>query len=213
MNIQTSKQIVLATGNQGKVAEMQSSLQEFGFEVLPQSQFEIPEAIEDGLTFVENAIIKARHACALTGLPSIADDSGLEVDALLGAPGIYSSRYANEVPIEERGNSANNAKLLKEMTGQENRAARFQCVIVFMRHEADPTPIICQGTWNGLIAESLSGANGFGYDPLFYIAELKCSSAELAPEEKKPLSHRGQALAQLKAALQLQPWEHIRVIN
>ena len=205
MNIQTSKQVVLATGNQGKVAEMQSSLQEFGFEVLPQSQFEIPEAIEDGLTFVENAIIEARHACALTGLPSIADDSGLEVDALLGAPGIYSSRYASEVPAEERGNSANNAKLLKEMSSQENRAARFQCVIVFMRHEADPTPIICQGTWNGLIAESLSGANGFGYDPLFYIPELKCSSAELAPEEKKSLSHRGQALAQLKAALQLRP--------
>ena len=198
----TKKQVVLATGNPGKIAEMQRELQEFGFEVLPQSQFNIPEAIEDGLSFVENAIIKARHACKLTGLPAIADDSGLEVDALLGAPGIYSSRYANELPENQQGDAANNAKLLTELTGIKNRSARFQCVIVFMQHDKDPTPIICQGTWEGSISENLTGSNGFGYDPLFYIAQFNCSSADLPSEQKKRLSHRGAALAQLKAELQ-----------
>ena len=198
----TKKQVVLATGNPGKIAEMQRELQEFGFEVLPQSQFNIPEAIEDGLSFVENAIIKARHACKLTGLPAIADDSGLEVDALLGAPGIYSSRYANELPENQQGDAANNAKLLTELKGIKNRSARFQCVIVFMQHDKDPTPIICQGAWEGSISESLTGSNGFGYDPLFYIAQFNCSSADLPPEQKKRLSHRGAALAQLKAELQ-----------
>ena len=198
----TKKQVVLATGNPGKITEMQRELQEFGFEVLPQSQFNIPEAIEDGLSFVENAIIKARHACKLTGLPAIADDSGLEVDALLGAPGIYSSRYANELPENQQGDAANNAKLLTELKSIKNRSARFQCVIVFMQHDKDPTPIICQGTWDGSISESLTGSNGFGYDPLFYIAQFNCSSADLPPEQKKRLSHRGAALAQLKAELQ-----------
>ena len=198
----TKKQVVLATGNPGKITEMQRELQEFGFEVLPQSQFNIPEAIEDGLSFVENAIIKARHACKLTGLPAIADDSGLEVDALLGAPGIYSSRYANELPENQQGDAANNAKLLAELKSIKNRSARFQCVIVFMQHDKDPTPIICQGTWDGSISESLTGSNGFGYDPLFYIAQFNCSSADLPPEQKKRLSHRGAALAQLKAELQ-----------
>ena len=200
----TNKKVVLATGNLGKVAEMQQTLQEFGFEVLPQSQFNIPEAIEDGLSFVENAIIKARHACALTGLPAIADDSGLEVDALLGAPGIYSSRYANDLPEDEQRDAANNTKLLAALKDETNRSARFQCVLVFMLHEKDPTPIICQGTWEGIIAQQPSGENGFGYDPLFYVAEFGCNSAELSPEQKKRLSHRGAALAQLKAELQSQ---------
>ena len=200
----TNKKVVLATGNIGKVAEMQQTLQEFGFEVLPQSQFNIPEAIEDGLSFVENAIIKARHACALTGLPAIADDSGLEVDALLGAPGIYSSRYADDLPESEQGDAANNTKLLTALKDETNRSARFQCVIVFMLHEKDPTPIICQGTWEGTISQQPSGENGFGYDPLFYVAEFGCNSAELSPEQKKRLSHRGAALAQLKAELQSQ---------
>ena len=197
-----NKQVVLATGNNGKVAEMQQALQKFGFEVLPQSQFNIPEAVENGLSFVENAIIKARHACALTGLPAIADDSGLEVDALMGAPGIYSSRYANELPESEQGDTANNAKLLAALEGKKNRSARFQCVLVFMRHEKDPTPIICQGTWGGIIAVTASGNNGFGYDPIFYVPELDCTSADLTREQKKRLSHRGVALAQLKAELQ-----------
>lgn len=200
----TNKKVVLATGNIGKVAEMQQTLQEFGFEVLPQSQFNISEAIEDGLSFVENAIIKARHACALTGLPAIADDSGLEVDALLGAPGIYSSRYADDLPESEQGDAANNTKLLTALKDETNRSARFQCVIVFMLHEKDPTPIICQGTWEGTISQQPSGENGFGYDPLFYVAEFGCNSAELSPEQKKRLSHRGAALAQLKAELQSQ---------
>ena len=200
----TNKKVVLATGNVGKVAEMQRTLNEFGFEVLPQSQFNIPDAIEDGLSFIENAITKARHACALTGLPAIADDSGLEVDALLGAPGIYSSRYADELPENEQGDSANNKKLLTALKEQTNRSARFQCVLVYMLHEKDPTPIICQGTWEGSISQQPSGSNGFGYDPLFYVAEFDCNSAELSPEQKKRLSHRGAALAQLKAALQSQ---------
>jgi len=203
MNSIKNKDIVLATGNKGKVAEMQTALEKFGFRVLPQSQFNISEAIEDGLSFVENAIIKARHACEQTGLPAIADDSGLEVDALLGAPGIYSSRFADDSHTSEKGDTANNIKLLQEMQGEKNRAARFQCVLVFMRHKADPTPIICQGTWEGLISDSLSGNNGFGYDPLFYLPDFDCCSAQLAPNEKKRLSHRGQALEQLKAALQL----------
>jgi XTP/dITP diphosphohydrolase len=188
--------VVLATGNPGKVAEMQAVLQEFGLEILPQSNFNIPEAIEDGLSFVENAIIKARHACHLTRLPAIADDSGLEVDALDGAPGIYSSRYADGL-----GDQANNLKLLAALAGHANRAARFQCVLVFMRHKHDPTPIICQGTWEGEIATQAAGENGFGYDPLFYLPDHDCNSAELDPTIKKQLSHRAKALALLKNQL------------
>jgi XTP/dITP diphosphohydrolase len=189
--------VVLATGNPGKVAEMQVVLQEFGLEVVAQSKFDIPEAIEDGLSFVENAIIKARHACQLTQLPAIADDSGLEVDVLDGAPGIYSSRYADGL-----GDQANNRKLLQAMAGNTNRAARFQCVIVFMQHAHDPTPIICQGAWEGEIATQAVGENGFGYDPIFYLPDHDCSSAELDPSIKKQLSHRAKALALLKNQLE-----------
>ena len=191
------KQVVLATGNPGKVEEMQRELQTFGLKVLPQSEFDMPEAVEDGLSFVENAIIKARHACRHTGLPSIADDSGLEVDALDGAPGIYSARYANG-----QGDQANNAKLLKALLGQENRRARYQCVIAFMRHAQDPTPILCQGSWEGDIAMAPAGSNGFGYDPLFYVAEHKRTAAELDATQKKLISHRAKALSLLKLALQ-----------
>lgn len=186
-------EVVLATGNAGKVAEMQQELQELGFKVLPQSDFDIPEAIEDGLSFVENAIIKARHACELTSLSAIADDSGLEVDALNGAPGIYSSRYA-----QGQGDLANNEKLLRELEGITKRSARFQCVIVYMQHALDPTPVICQGTWEGEIALAPAGNNGFGYDPIFYLYEHGCHSAELSPAIKKQLSHRAQALSKLK---------------
>jgi len=190
--------VVLATGNSGKVAEMQRELQAFGFTVLPQSDFDIPEAIEDGLSFVENAIIKARHACLHTGLPSIADDSGIEVDALNGAPGIYSARYA-----EGRGDAANNAKLLNALKGEKNRRARYQCIIVYMRHAEDPTPIICQGCWEGHVALSAAGNNGFGYDPIFYVAEHDLHAAQLEADQKKQLSHRAKALALLKQALQI----------
>ncbi len=194
--------VVLATGNQGKVAEMQQILQEFGFEVLPQTQFNIPEAIEDGLSFVENAIKKARHACLHTRLPAIADDSGLEVEALFGAPGIYSARYA--IGAGEITDAANNQKLLDVLKDESNRSARFQCVLVYMQHANDPTPIICQGSWQGEIAKSEVGSNGFGYDPLFYIPELDSHCAELEPAAKKKISHRAKALDILKTQLSLQ---------
>lgn len=188
--------VVLATGNKGKVAEMQQTLAEFGLEVLPQSDFDIPEAIEDGLSFVENAIKKARHACLHTRLPAIADDSGLEVNALFGGPGIYSARYSLDETDE-----ANNRKLLDVLKDEKDRRARFQCVLVYMQHANDPTPIICQGTWEGEIAMSEVGENGFGYDPLFYIPELKTHSAQLEPSVKKTISHRAKALALLKTQL------------
>lgn len=190
------QQVVLATGNAGKVAEMQAKLESLGFRVVPQSEFHIPEAIEDGLTFVENALKKARHACELTGLPAIADDSGLEVRALHGAPGIHSSRYA-----DGQGDAANNEKLLAALAGVKDRRARFQCVIVYMRHALDPTPIICQGSWQGEITDAPSGSAGFGYDPLFFIPDQGCTAAALPPEIKKSLSHRAQALTQLQQAL------------
>ncbi len=189
--------VVLATGNPGKVKEMQQELQSFGLTVLPQSSFAIPEAVEDGLSFVENAIKKARHACIHTDLPAIADDSGLEVDALGGEPGIYSARYADGL-----GDEANNAKLLESLKNHKNRTARFQCVIAFMRHAEDPTPILCQGTWEGEIAHHPAGENGFGYDPIFFLPDHNCHAAELDAAHKKQLSHRAQALALLKQAMQ-----------
>lgn len=190
-------EVVLATGNPGKVLEMQSVLQEFGLSVRPQSDFEIPEAVEDGLSFVENAIKKARHACQLTDLPAIADDSGLEVDALQGEPGIYSARYA------QGGDQANNNKLLNKLKGIDNRAARFQCVLVYLQHAMDPTPLICQGTWEGEIALQAKGEQGFGYDPVFFLPDLNLHAAELDKTQKRLLSHRGQALAQLQDKLRV----------
>ena len=190
------KTVILATGNQGKVDEMQRELKSFGFSVLPQSDFDIGEAVEDGLSFVENAIKKARYACLHTGHAAIADDSGLEVDALDGAPGIYSARYADGL-----GDAANNKKLLEALKNSNARTARYQCVIAYMRHAEDPTPTICQGSWEGSIANSASGSNGFGYDPIFYVSEFNCTAAELEPSQKKSLSHRAKALALLKTAL------------
>ena len=195
------KKVVLATGNAGKVAEMQDQLEEFGYQIVPQSHYGFEEAIEDGLSFVENALIKARHACKHSGLPSIADDSGLEVDALNGAPGIYSSRFANDINSDLTKDQANNQKLLAELKNNKKRSARFQCVIVYMEHELDPTPIICQGTWKGLIATEPKGLNGFGYDPVFYLPTHQCHAAELDASLKKTISHRGQALAELKDIL------------
>lgn len=187
--------VTLASSNKGKLAEFQQLLCGLNFDVVPQSDFQVPDAIENGLSFVENALIKARHASRLTGLPAIADDSGLEVDKLNGAPGIYSSRFSGENANDEK----NNLRLLSLLqdTPESERTARFQCVLVFMRHPEDPTPIICQGSWDGLITDKPSGANGFGYDPIFYVPELSCTSAELEPLEKNKISHRGKAMANL----------------
>jgi len=189
------KKIVLATGNQGKVREMADLLVDFGFDVVAQTQLNVPEAEETGTTFIENAIIKARHAAKITGLPAIADDSGLEVDYLQGAPGIYSARYAGENASDQQ----NLEKLLAAMEGvpDEQRTARFHCVLVFMRHENDPTPLVCHGTWQGRILHQAHGSNGFGYDPIFFVPEDNCASAELLPARKKQLSHRGKALKML----------------
>ncbi len=195
-----ASKVVLASGNRGKVREIGALLAELDFEVVPQSDFDLEEADESGLTFVENAIIKARHAADHTGLAAIADDSGLEVDALNGAPGIYSSRFAGVDASDQQ----NLDKLLSELSGlpDTERTARFQCVIVYMRHATDPTPIICQGSWEGRILSESHGTNGFGYDPVFYVPDHHCTSAELAPAVKNSLSHRGQALRKLLAALQ-----------
>ncbi|HED38853.1 MAG TPA: RdgB/HAM1 family non-canonical purine NTP pyrophosphatase [Chromatiales bacterium] len=195
-----ASKVVLASGNRGKVREIGALLAELDFEVVPQSDFDLEEADESGLTFVENAIIKARHAADHTGLAAIADDSGLEVDALNGAPGIYSSRFAGVGASDQQ----NLDKLLSELSGlpDTERTARFQCVIVYMRHATDPTPIICQGSWEGRILSESHGTNGFGYDPVFYVPDHHCTSAELAPAVKNSLSHRGQALRKLLAALQ-----------
>ncbi|RZQ52331.1 non-canonical purine NTP pyrophosphatase [Pseudoalteromonas phenolica] len=192
-----SQQIVLATGNQGKVKELAAMLNELSIEVLPQSQFDVPDVPETGTTFIENAIIKARHAAKITGLPAIADDSGLEVDALNGAPGVYSARFAGE----NANDQDNIDKLLVEMQGKTARSARFWCVLVYMRHADDPTPLVCQASWEGTITEDQQGREGFGYDPVFYVASEGCTSAQLTKEQKNALSHRGQALQQLVAKL------------
>ncbi len=187
--------IVLASGNTGKVKEINASLKLQGIEIVSQNEFNVPEAIEDGLTFVENAIIKARNACKHTGLPAIADDSGIEVDALHKAPGIYSARYSGTDATDKK----NNQKLLEELqdTPDEKRTARYQCVMVYMESENDPTPIITQGALQGVILKQPRGDGGFGYDPLFWIAEKNCSAAELSLEEKNKISHRGLALKAL----------------
>jgi len=191
--------VVLASGNAGKVREINEILAGLGIEVVPQTEFGVPEAEETGLTFVENAILKARNAAAHTGLPAIADDSGLEVDALKGAPGIYSARYAGPGANDR----SNLEKLLAELgeRPEAERSARFQCLMVYMAHDLDPTPIICQGSWEGRITFGPQGENGFGYDPVFFVPTHNCTSAELPAEEKNRLSHRGQALRQLVEAL------------
>ncbi|REL32184.1 RdgB/HAM1 family non-canonical purine NTP pyrophosphatase [Thalassotalea euphylliae] len=190
--------IVLATGNQGKVKELANLLAEHQIEVLPQSQFDVPDVAETGTTFVENAIIKARHAAKITGLPAIADDSGLEVDALNGAPGVYSARYSHDV-TNSVSDASNNDKLLSALAdvAASERTARFHCVLVYMRHADDPTPVICHGVWEGSILTEKRGEQGFGYDPLFWVEAHQCSSAELTRSDKNKLSHRGKALAQL----------------
>ena len=191
------KTVVLASGNRGKLRELAELLAPLGLALEPQSAFNVPDVREDGLSFVENAIIKARAAARHSGLPAIADDSGLEVDYLGGAPGIHSARYSGD------GDAANNARLLKELEGvpEAGRGARFQCVLVYLRHDLDPTPLICQGTWEGAILFEPAGDNGFGYDPLFYVPEHNSSSAQLPTDLKNRISHRARASKLLYDAL------------
>jgi XTP/dITP diphosphohydrolase len=189
--------VVLASGNRGKLAELAGILEPLGVQLIPQGDFGVPDVAETGLSFVENAILKARAAAAHSGLPAIADDSGLEVDFLDGAPGIHSARYSG------KGDEANNARLLAELAGlpEEQRSARFQCVIVYLRHALDPTPLICQASWEGRILPEPRGEGGFGYDPLFWVPDQQCSAAELAPGLKNRISHRARASALLLEAL------------
>ena len=191
--------VVLATTNPGKLSEIQTLLAALEMTIVPQSAFQVPSVEETGLSFVENAIIKARHAASHTGLPAIADDSGLEVDALAGMPGIRSARYAGPRASDKE----NVDKLLEELrqVPESQRQARFHCVLVYLRHAADPTPLICQGSWPGRIALLAGGSHGFGYDPVFYLPELGRTAAELEPARKNRLSHRAQALQQLREKL------------
>jgi XTP/dITP diphosphohydrolase len=196
-NSRTMKKLVLASGNAGKLREFGQLLAPFDFEVLPQSAFNVPEAEEPHITFVENAIAKARHAAQLTGLPALADDSGLCVSALGGAPGVWSARYGGE----PKSDAKNNAKLLADLTGVANRRAHYVAVLVLMRAADDPQPIVAEGEWHGEIIDAPRGAGGFGYDPYFLVPDLGLTVAELPHEEKNRRSHRGQALAQLLARL------------
>ena len=196
----TDNKLVLASANPGKIKELQQMLDKLGIEVITQTELNIPDIEETGLSFVENSILKARNAAALSGLPAIADDSGLEVDYLQGAPGIYSARFAGANATD----ASNRDKLLEQLAGvpAEQRTARYQTVIVYMRHANDPTPIICQGTWEGSIACDEKGDGGFGYDPIFFVPSENCTSAALTKEQKNALSHRGQALNKLLQELQ-----------
>jgi XTP/dITP diphosphohydrolase len=191
--------VVLATGNPGKLRELRALLAGSAVQLIAQSELGIGMAEETGLTFVENAIIKARHAASQSGLAAIADDSGLEVDALDGRPGVHSARYAGR----EAGDGENNARLLSELAAvaPAKRTARYRCVLVMLRSASDPAPLICEGVWEGHIANSPSGENGFGYDPLFLLDELDLTAAQLPPELKNQLSHRGQALRKLVAEI------------
>ena len=185
--------LVVASNNPGKLREFGALLAPLGWELIPQGQLGVPECEEPHATFVENALEKARHAARITGLPALADDSGLCVEALGGAPGVYSARYAGEPKSDAR----NNEKLLADLAGQADRRAHFVSLIVFVRHADDPQPIIAEGEWHGEILREARGNAGFGYDPLFYVRELGCTSAELPADEKNRRSHRGQALARL----------------
>lgn len=193
--------VVLASGNAKKLRELGAILADAGFELVPQGELGVEDADETGTTFTANALIKARSASAATGLPAIADDSGIAVAALDGRPGVYSARFAGE----EADDTANNAKLLAELEGVTDRSAAFHCVIAFVRSADDPDPIVCEGRWEGEIMDAPRGHNGFGYDPLFFVPTHGCSAAELEPEDKHRISHRGQALERLKATLAALP--------
>jgi len=194
------QKLVIASGNPGKLREMSALLAPLDYEVHNQSEFDVPDVAETGTTFVENAIIKARNAAQHTGLPAVADDSGIEVDALNGAPGVYSARFSGPGANDD----SNNALLVDKLrdVDEAQRSARYRAVIVYMAHAADPSPIICEGSWEGIIMLEPKGENGFGYDPYFYVPSHDCRSAELDPTVKNQLSHRGQALRQLVERLQ-----------
>lgn len=193
------QKVVLATGNPGKVRELAELLSAFGLDIVAQTDLEVESAEETGLTFIENAILKARHAAQITGLPAIADDSGLAVDALGGAPGIYSARYAGE----EASDQQNLEKLLQalENVPDGQRQAQFHCVLVYLRHAEDPTPLVFHGSWQGEITRAAAGAGGFGYDPIFFVPALGKTAAELSKAEKGAVSHRGKALTLLLEAM------------
>ena len=193
------KRLVLASSNAGKLAELQPLLAGAGYELLTQGELGVSDAVEDGRSFIENALLKARHACLGSGLPALADDSGIVVDALDGAPGLLSARYAGTHGDAQ----ANNRKLLAELQGvpEAKRSARFVAVLVLLRHADDPLPLVAQGVWEGRILDAPRGANGFGYDPLFFDPLLGCGAAELEPELKNRVSHRGQALVKLRELL------------
>ena len=193
---------VLASGNKGKLREINQLLSGLHIEAMPQTEFNVPDVEETGLTFVENAIIKARNAAEHSGLPALADDSGIEVDVLNGEPGIYSARYSGK-GASDQDNLNKLLDALKDVP-EAQRTARFQCVMVYMAHASDPTPLICQGTWEGRILHKPRGDNGFGYDPVFYVPTHDCSAAELESDVKNQLSHRGQALKKFLALLQLE---------
>lgn len=188
-----TQKIVLASNNNGKLKEFNELLSTIGFSVHPQGEFDVPEAEEPFHTFVENALAKARHASRLTGLPALADDSGVCVNALGGAPGVFSARYAGEPKSDAR----NSEKLIADLAPHADKSAYYYCVLVFVRHADDPQPVIADGRWHGVISAEARGEGGFGYDPYFLIPQLGKHVAELAPEEKNRLSHRGQALRAL----------------
>lgn len=193
------QKIVLATGNAGKVRELASILRDFGLDVVAQTELGVDSAEETGLTFIENAILKARHAAKMTGLPAIADDSGLAVDALGGTPGIYSARYSGKDATDQQ----NLEKLLHTLRDvpDDKRQAQFYCALVYLRHAKDPTPVVCHGCWPGVITRQAVGNGGFGYDPIFFVPSEGKTAAELTREEKSAISHRGQALKLLLDAL------------
>ena len=196
------QKLVIASGNQGKLRELEHLLAPLGLEIIPQSKLNVPEAEEPHATFIENALAKARHASKITGLPALADDSGLCVDALQGAPGVTSARYACETSDTPKSDARNNQKLLGAMKGETNRHAHFYCVIVLVRHENDPEPIIAEGVWAGEILTEPKGKDGFGYDPLFLDAKTGKTVAELPLDIKSRISHRGHAMTKLLQKLE-----------
>ena len=193
------KTVVIASNNAGKLREIARILEPLGLDARPQGDYGVPECPEPHVTFVENCIAKARHASAHTGLPALADDSGICVDALNGAPGVYSARYAGEPKSDER----NNQKLIEALQGQSNRKAHYYCVMVYVRYPDDPQPLIAEGRWHGEIIDTPRGDGGFGYDPYFLVPQFGKTGAELDMDTKNGLSHRGQALRELSAKLQI----------
>jgi XTP/dITP diphosphohydrolase len=196
------RKVVIASSNSGKLREIQAILAPLGIEAVPQSQFDVPEAQEPHLSFVENALAKARHASRATELPALADDSGICVEVLNGAPGVHSARFAGEPKSDAR----NSQKLIQMLANESNRSAYYYCVIVLTRTSFDPQPVIAEGIWHGEVVNEPRGTGGFGYDPYFYLPHLRKTAAELPAEEKNAISHRGQALHELVKKLMASPW-------